>query len=69
MKSLKIKPKYNKHIAPKIALIALTSDLMIEKDFNSVLKNKSINLFVNRIESYNPLNNIQGVFLSSLDYC
>ena len=56
MKSLKIKPKYNKHITPKIALIALTSDLMIEKDFNSVLKNKSINLFVNRIESYNPLN-------------
>ena len=56
MKSLKIKPKYSKHIAPKIALIALTSDLMIEKDFNSVLKNKSINLFVNRIESYNPLN-------------
>ena len=56
MKSFKIKPKYNKHIAPKIGLIALASDFMIEKDFNNVLKNISINLFVNRIKSYNHLN-------------
>ena len=56
MKSFKIKPKYNKHIAPKIGLIALASDLMIEKDFNNVFKNISINLFVNRIKSYNHLN-------------
>tara|TARA_B100000242_G_scaffold97252_1_gene66782 strand:- start:206 stop:952 length:747 start_codon:yes stop_codon:yes gene_type:complete len=56
MKSDKIKPKFNKNVHPKIGLIALSSDLIIEKDFNYILKNKNIDLFVNRIESYNPLN-------------
>ena len=56
MKYQKIKPQFNKHIKPKIGLIALASDYMIEKDFHNVLKNKNIDLFVNKIESYNPLN-------------
>ena len=55
MKFNKIKPKFKKHTAPKIGLIALASDYMIERDFQSVLKNKNIDLFVNRIESFNPL--------------
>ena len=50
MKSDKIKPKFNKNVHPKIGLIALSSDLIIEKDFNYILKNKNIDLFVNRIE-------------------
>jgi len=40
MKSDKIKPKFNKNVHPKIGLIALSSDLIIEKDFNYILKNK-----------------------------
>ena len=56
MKYQKIKPQFNKHIKPKIGLIALASDYMIEKDFYNVIKNKNIDLFVNRIKSYNPLN-------------
>ena len=56
MKYNKIKPKFNRYSPPKIGLIALASDYIIEKDFHSVIKNKNIDLFVNRIESYNPLN-------------
>ena len=56
MKSNKIKPKFNRHNSSKIGLIALASDYIIEKDFRNVIKNKNIDLFVNRIESFNPLN-------------
>ena len=56
MRSYKIKPKFKKSIKPKIGLIALASDYMIEKDFQKILKDKKVDLFVNRIESYNPLN-------------
>ena len=55
MKSIKISPKFKKFKNPKIGLIALSSDYIIEKDFQTVIKNKNIDLFVNRIESYNPL--------------
>tara|TARA_B100000989_G_scaffold231428_1_gene178232 strand:+ start:440 stop:1186 length:747 start_codon:yes stop_codon:yes gene_type:complete len=55
MKSIKISPKFKKYKNPKIGLIALASDYIIEKDFQTVIKNKNIDLFVNRIESYNPL--------------
>ena len=55
MKSKKITPKYNKSNFPKIGLIALASDYIIEKDFQNILKDKKIDLFVNRIESFNPL--------------
>ena len=56
MKYSKIKPKFNRYTSPRIGLITLASDYMIEKDFKSVIKNENIDLFVNRIECYNPLN-------------
>ena len=55
MYSTKIDPKFNKNQNPKIGLIALASDYMIEKDFINVIKNKKIDFFVNRIECFNPL--------------
>ena len=55
MESKKIDPKFNKVQNPKIGLIALASDYMIEKDFTNVIKDKKIDFFVNRIECYNPL--------------
>ncbi len=55
MYSIKVEPKYNSNINPRIGLIALASDFMIEKDFMSIIKNKDIDFFVNRIEIYNPL--------------
>jgi len=55
MYSTKIDPKYNKNQNPKIGLIALASDYMIEKDFINVIKDKKIDFFVNRIECFNPL--------------
>ena len=55
MKFNKINPKFKRYSPPKIGLIALASDYMIEKDFQSVLKNKKVDLFVNRIECFNPL--------------
>ena len=55
MHSIKIEPKYINKSNPRIGLIALASDFMIEKDFISVIKDKDIDFFVNRIECYNPL--------------
>tara|TARA_B100001996_G_scaffold87390_1_gene64709 strand:+ start:186 stop:932 length:747 start_codon:yes stop_codon:yes gene_type:complete len=55
MHSIKIDPKYISNCNPRIGLIALASDFMIEKDFINVIKNKDIDFFVNRIECYNPL--------------
>ena len=55
MESKKIDPKFNKYQNPKIGLIALASDYMIEKDFIKIIKDKKIDLFVNRIECFNPL--------------
>ena len=55
METKKIPPKFLKELNPKIGLIALSSDYMIEKDFISVIKDKNIDFFVNRIECYNPL--------------
>jgi len=55
MHSIKIEPKYISKSNPRIGLIALASDFMIEKDFNNVIKDKDIDFFVNRIECYNPL--------------
>ena len=55
MYSTKIEPKYNLNPNPRIGLIALASDFMIEKDFIHVIKDKDIDFFVNRIECYNPL--------------
>ena len=55
MNSTKIEPKYNSNPNPRIGLIALASDFMIEKDFIKVIKDEEIDFFVNRIECYNPL--------------
>ena len=55
METKKIPPKFLKELNPKIGLIALSSDYMIEKDFISVIKDKKIDFFVNRIETFNPL--------------
>ena len=55
MYSTKVEPKYNPNPKPRIGLIALASDFMIEKDFINVIKDKEIDFFVNRIECYNPL--------------
>jgi maleate isomerase len=55
MNSTKIEPKYISKSNPRVGLIALASDFMIEKDFINVIKDKDIDFFVNRIECYNPL--------------
>jgi maleate isomerase len=55
MNPKKIDPKFNQYQNPKIGLIALASDYMIEKDFIKIIKDKKIDFFVNRIECFNPL--------------
>ncbi len=55
MNSTKIEPKYISKSNPRVGLIALASDFIIEKDFINVIKDKDIDFFVNRIECYNPL--------------
>ena len=57
MKLNKIEPKFIKRNNPRIGLITLASDFRIEKDFNDVIHGKNIDLFSNRIQSYNPLTN------------
>ena len=53
----RIKPKFINKSNPRIGLIALSSDFRIEKDFNNIIYGKDIDLYVNRIHSYNPLTN------------
>ena len=55
MNSTKIEPKYIIKSNPRVGLIALASDFMIERDFINVIKDREIDFFVNRIECYNPL--------------
>ena len=57
MKANKIEPKFIKKHNPRIGLITLASDFRIEKDFNNVIYDKNIDLYCNRIKSYNPLTN------------
>ena len=57
MKLTKIEPKYLKKHNPRVGLITLASDFRIEKDFNNVIYGKNIDLYSNRIKSYNPLTN------------
>ena len=53
----KINPKFSSFSNPKIGLITLASDFRIEKDFNILTNEKEIDLYCNRIKSYNPLTN------------
>jgi len=55
MKSTIIKAKFRDNANSRIVLVALSSDFSIEKDFNSVLLNLPIDLFVNRLPFFNPL--------------
>ena len=55
MKSTSIKPKFRDNTNSRIGLVALSTDFSIEKDFNSVLSNLDIDLFVNRLPFFNPL--------------
>ena len=57
MKLTKIEPKFIEKHNPRIGLITLASDFRIEKDFNNLIYGKDIDLFCNRIKSYNPLTN------------
>ncbi len=55
MKSNKIQPQFTQKYNPRIGLITLATDFIIEKDFINIIKDKDIDFFVNRIECYNPL--------------
>jgi|TARA_B110000438_G_scaffold139967_1_gene135190 maleate isomerase len=55
LKSKYIKPKFKKGSNPKIGLLALSTDLTIEKDFNSICHQLPLDIFVNRIHNENPL--------------
>ena len=57
MKLTKIEPKFIEKHNPRVGLITLASDFRIEKDFNNIIYGKDIDLFCNRIKSYNPLTN------------
>ncbi len=57
MKLTKIEPKFVEKHNPRIGLITLASDFRIEKDFNNVIHGEEIDLYSNRIQSYNPLTN------------
>ena len=55
MDSKKIKPQFIKKTNPRVGLIVLATDVMIEKDFLKVFSGLSADLFVNRITNYNPV--------------
>ena len=57
MKLTRIEPKFIEKHNPRIGLITLASDFRIEKDFNNIIYGKDIDLYSNRIKSYNPLTN------------
>ncbi len=55
IKSKYIAPKFKKRIKPKVGLLALSSDLTVERDFHSICQKLPFDLFVNRIHNENPL--------------
>ena len=55
MNSKKIKPQLVEKINPRVGLIVLATDVMIEKDFLKVFNEVSADLYVNRITNYNPV--------------
>ena len=55
IKSNYIKPQFRKKTNPKVGLLALSTDLTIESDFQSICQKLPLDLFVNRIHNKNPL--------------
>ena len=55
IKSKYIVPKFKKNTKPKVGLLALSTDLTIERDFQSICQKLPFDLFVNRIHNENPL--------------
>ena len=55
MNSKKIKLDYIKKVNPRVGLIVLSTDSMIERDFLKVFINISADLYINRIKNYNPV--------------
>ena len=55
IKSNYIQAKFKKETDPKVGLLALSTDLTIEKDFYSICQKLPLNVFVNRIHNENPL--------------
>tara|TARA_Y100000310_G_C20525558_1_gene735826 strand:+ start:243 stop:992 length:750 start_codon:yes stop_codon:yes gene_type:complete len=50
-----VAPKFKKKTNPKVGLLALSTDLTIESDFQSICQKLPFDLFVNRIHNENPL--------------
>jgi len=50
-----VTPLFKKVFNPKIGLITLSTDLTMESDFYSIIRDLPIDVFVNRIKNYNPL--------------
>ena len=55
MESKKIKPHFIKKTNPRVGLIVLSTDVMIEQDFLKVFSGIPVDLYVNRITNYNPV--------------
>ena len=55
IKSKYTAPKFKKKTTPKVGLLALSTDLTIESDFQSICQKLPLDLFVNRIHNENPL--------------
>ena len=55
IKSNYIKPEFKKESNPKVGLLALSTDLTIERDFHSICHKLPLDIFVNRIHNQNPL--------------
>ena len=55
VKSKYIIPKFKKETNPKVGLLALSTDLTIERDFYSICHKLPLDVFVNRIHNENPL--------------
>jgi len=55
IKTRYIAPKFKKNAEPKVGLLALSTDLTIERDFQSICQKLPFDLFVNRIHNENPL--------------
>ena len=65
MNSTFIKPQFKRNLNPKVGLIALATDFMIERDFINITKGMNIDFFVNRIHCYSPLSSENLIKMSN----